>query len=406
MRHRRATRLGVDQLVERFEQTWLRLDRRLCPSSRGPAPIRHLDASPNLVHRLVDRRRAHLRRLGHTSLSSTTQRLDHRTGHHPLLALVEVRHHRLEELGKTLRRQLHAFRLPLACYSMVDPKRRAVVGVVTATRNAALDIGGWATPVRSVADQSQLADPGVTDELLNVATEVLEANQAAVMADRFSWHSVIPIDGASQVLSQSWGEYRKSRRADPADLLLAEFRVVPYMFREVELDTAEEWCLGQDRVAVAVAAARGGAGKSRFGVELCKRMIDTHGWVAGELRDLTDHSEVAELPLPRLVVVDYAELVSPETLRSLLEQLTLNATPIAPARVLLLIRERAGFQRGTDFTVTSISNHATASVKLVLNDRDVVDRISDVLDTTQTRGPIPSFVAILRAGLGSERAGQ
>jgi hypothetical protein len=59
------------------------------------------------------------------------------------------------------------------------------------------------------------------------------------------------------------------------------------------------------------------------------------GWVAGFLRD----ESVATVPLPRLVVVDYAEAVP--NLAEVLKLLRSTATDIAPVRVLLLTRTSA-----------------------------------------------------------------
>jgi len=100
------------------------------------------------VHRLVHRRGAHCRCLRHTSLSAATECFDHRTGNHPLLALVEVRHHRLEELGKTLRRQLHTSRLHLACYSLVDPNQYSGMKVEDAKRLK--ELASWELVVTAI----------------------------------------------------------------------------------------------------------------------------------------------------------------------------------------------------------------------------------------------------------------
>ena len=97
----------MDQLVERFEQAGLLVDRRLVPSADGALAIRGLDPGAHLGDRLVDRRRAHPRRFDHPSLAPPTQRLCHRARHHAGLQLVQMRQHRVEELGQSLRRQLH-----------------------------------------------------------------------------------------------------------------------------------------------------------------------------------------------------------------------------------------------------------------------------------------------------------
>ncbi len=50
--------------------------------------------------------------------------------------------------------------------------------------------------------------------------------------------------------------------------------------------------------------AQGGAGKTRFAIELC-REISRRGWLAGMLPG--QDRGISDIPLPRLVTVDYVE---------------------------------------------------------------------------------------------------
>ena len=251
---------------------------------------------------------------------------------------------------------------PLVC-----PDRRAVVAVMSGTRDPRMAVGGWATPISALVT----GGPGVPEQLLEAGSEVLALNRATVLADRSSWQAVLPVPGSDEVLRRSWGTYRKGRRADPADLLLADFGVVPYLFRDVELDATEAWCLGAEPVSVVVVPGLGGSGKTRFAVQLCQRMIERHQWVAGEVRDLArDMITLARLPLPRLLVFDYAESESPVAVRELLDRLRLHATDVAPARVVLLTRERAGVVGVSAATVAAVRAEATAAVRHILDDRE------------------------------------
>jgi tetratricopeptide (TPR) repeat protein len=251
---------------------------------------------------------------------------------------------------------------PLVC-----PDRRAVVGVVTGTRNRQAAMGGWAAPIGVLTN----GGPGIPDELQIAGREVLALNRAAVLSDRSKWHAVLPVPEADDALRRSWGNYHKGRRADPADLLLADFRVVPYLFRDAELDEAEAWCLATDPLAVAVLPGLGGSGKTRFAIEMCQRMIERHQWVAGEVRDLdAGMTALVRLPIPRLIVIDYAEAESPAVVRELLDRLRLCATDIAPVRVVLLIRERAGMVATSVATVSAIRADATAAVRRILDERE------------------------------------
>ncbi|MGH3823743.1 MAG: S1 family peptidase, partial [Pseudonocardiaceae bacterium] len=220
---------------------------------------------------------------------------------------------------------------PLVC-----PGRRAVVGVMALTRDERDDLGGWAAPISALLT----GGPAVPSDLAELGVEILRANRAAVMRDRGSWHRVLPIEGSDEVLLKPWGTFRKTRRPDPADLLLAGFGVVPYLFRSAEINTAIAWCETTEPLAVSVVPGRGGAGKTRFAVELCQRMEHPdRGWITG-MWDATrgTTTDLAALPLPRLIVIDYTESEDLTALRALLDRLRRQATDIASARVLLLTR--------------------------------------------------------------------
>src|SRR6202163_4665222 len=120
-RHRRATRLGPYQLVQRRQQPGLLVDRGSITTARCSLTIRRLDPSPHLPNSLRDRRRTHRRRFNHTSLAATPQRLRHRARNDATLPLVQMRQHRLEEPTQALTRQLHTRTLYLASYPMADP---------------------------------------------------------------------------------------------------------------------------------------------------------------------------------------------------------------------------------------------------------------------------------------------
>jgi hypothetical protein len=233
---------------------------------------------------------------------------------------------------------------PLVC-----PVRRAVVGVITATRDADSDLGGWAVPA------SGLTALGVR--------EVLWAeNQAAAVRSRRDWNAVLPADSGG-VLAQPWETLVRGPRSSPASLLRADFGVVPYLFRDGELDETVAWCEGADAttpMAIARAAAPGGAGKTRFAIELCKRLAPL-GWVAGLWRS---EEELARVPLPRLVVIDYAEDAEPAGLAGTLDALRRSATAMAPVRVLLLSRTRAGKAQDP---LDALSEYAPATLARILD---------------------------------------
>lgn len=165
---------------------------------------------------------------------------------------------------------------PLVC-----PKRRAVVGVMTMTRDPGQALGGWAAPISALHRRPRGAT-GVT----TLGTEVLRDSRAAALADRAAWHRVISIEDADKVLRRHWGSYCKPKRAkaNPANLLLAEYGVVPYLFREAEIAAALAWCAAPEPLAVSVVSGPGGAGKSRFAVQLCRALDDRVGSAASGTR--------------------------------------------------------------------------------------------------------------------------
>ncbi|MGH3697517.1 MAG: trypsin-like peptidase domain-containing protein [Pseudonocardiaceae bacterium] len=259
---------------------------------------------------------------------------------------------------------------PLVC-----PGRRAVVGVMTMTRDQRDDLGGWAAPISALLTGGS----GIPDDLAELGAEILRANRAAVLRDRAPWHRVLPVEGSDDVLVKPWWTFRRTRRPDPADLLLAGFGVVPYLFRDADIKAAVTWCATAEPLTVRVVPGGGGAGKTPFAVELCQHMErPDHGWVAG-MWDATRGTAagLAALPLPRLIVVDYTESEDLPALRSLLDRLRRQATDIAPARVLLLTR--AGVAGSRD-PIRILREDATPSVKQILDDSEVSHAASAVLD--------------------------
>lgn len=212
--------------------------------------------------------------------------------------------------------------LGLSGAPLVCPGRRAVVGVMTMTREKRDALGGWASPISALVT----GGPGVPDDLAELGSEIRRANRAAVLRDRASWHRVLPVEGSDDVLLRRWKDFHKMRRPDPADLLLPGFGVVPYLFRDADLKAAIAWCESAEALAVSVVSGRGGAGKTRFAVELCRRMDrmehPDRGWICGmwETAQVTAAS-LAALPLPRLIVVDYTESEDLPALRSRLDRL-------------------------------------------------------------------------------------
>ncbi|MGH3797093.1 MAG: S1 family peptidase [Pseudonocardiaceae bacterium] len=162
---------------------------------------------------------------------------------------------------------------PLVC-----PQRRAVVGLMSVSRRTEDARGGWASPVTGL-----IGGPGVPDELARFGRDVLARNRDACWRHRTAWNAALPIPGAESLADRPWDGAEVDPESDqPSAMLRAEFRVVPYRFRDADLTDVLTWCDGKARLAVSYLDAAGGAGKTRFAIEACLA-AQARGWVAGML---------------------------------------------------------------------------------------------------------------------------
>lgn len=211
---------------------------------------------------------------------------------------------------------------------------------MTATRDAFNALGGYACPAGALWVAFGDGPPA---ELAALGEQIRRSNRAAVLRTRARWHRVVPVPGAADCVDRPWAQFERQPATPPSDLLHPGYGVVPYLFRDEPVAAAVRWCEDTDGPGAAFAVDRvtsaGGSGKTRFAIELCQRMAAA-GWIAGWRRPGGD-TQVAEIGLPRLVVVDYAEAEEPEDLRRVLDELRRNASDLAPVRVLLLGRSGA-----------------------------------------------------------------
>ncbi|QKW16805.1 trypsin-like peptidase domain-containing protein [Verrucosispora sp. NA02020] len=256
---------------------------------------------------------------------------------------------------------------PLVC-----PTRRAVVGVVTATRDRYSDLGGWAAPISALLS----GGPGVPDDLTAYGEQVAVAGAAAVLADRAGWHAVLPVDDANELVDQPWTHADiRPGTGQPSTILRPEFAVVDYLFRAEILTTVTDWCDRPERLSVRYIDAGGGTGKTRFAVEAC-RAQRARGWVAGLLP--ADDRGVDKLAMPRLLVVDYVEERDAVALAARLAALARSASPLAPVRLLLLGRPSAGALAGQ--ALAPLAEAATGATLSALD--NAVDTSTAVADLT------------------------
>ena len=222
---------------------------------------------------------------------------------------------------------------PLVC-----SQRRAITGLMSVSRDTEDARGGWASPVAALE-----GGPGVPDKLGRVGRDVLARNRDVCWRHRNAWQSALPIPGADRLVDRPWEGAEVDPDSGPSAMLRAEFRVVPYRFRDTELNVFLDWCDSRPRLAVSYVEAAGGAGKTRFAIEACLA-AQARGWVAGLLPKQDRGAD--DVPLPRLLVVDYVEEHEATGLAERLAALDRSATVLAPVRVLLLSRPVAGVLAG------------------------------------------------------------
>ena len=99
-------------------------------------------------------------------------------------------------------------------------------------------------------------------------------------------------------------------------LLSAKSTPVPFLDRAEALTRLETWAWSEDPFAIYVLGGDGGSGKTRLGVELCRRITtpDTHHrgaevWKAGFLQNIkqSDNASSSDDASSLLLVIDYAE---------------------------------------------------------------------------------------------------
>jgi hypothetical protein len=250
---------------------------------------------------------------------------------------------------------------PLVC-----PVRRAVVGLMSVSRNPSDARGGWASPVAGLAAMTGPADgEAVPTELARIGADVLATNREQAWQHRDAWNRVLPVPDAGRLVDRPWDGVDPRRPAVPSTMLRAEFGVVDFLARGNELTTALSWCAGSPAMAVSYIDAPGGAGKTRFAIELCREM-SSRGWLAGLLP--RQDRQLGDVALPRLVVVDYVEERDASALTEQIAALTRSATEMTPVRVLLLSRPSARHASGASVDALRQQDAASGAVLVALDE--------------------------------------
>ena len=271
---------------------------------------------------------------------------------------------------------------PLVC-----PARRGVVGVMSVSRNPSDARGGWASPAAALA-----GDQGARGELAGLGARIVARNQGEAWRHRDTWSRVLPVTGADRTVNMPW-EGLGARLPAPSMMLHAEFCLVHYLFRDADLNAGVSWCRSQSPVEISYIDAQGGAGKTRFAIELCQQMR-RRGWVAGML-PRQDHG-ISEIQQPRLVAVDYVEERDSAALAEQISALVRSATAMTPVRVLLLSRPTRGQRPGARLDILREQEAASDPAIEALDDAE--DRSAAVPSLTVPERGILFDSALLAFG--------
>ena len=130
-----------------------------------------------------------------------------------------------------------------------------------------------------------------------------------------------------------------------ARMLRASSSPVPFEDRSGILDSLIAWAHQDHGFSVQVIGGAGGTGKTRLGVELCRRLSakpdgETPGWNTGFLKNDASEESIEGLAcesVPRLVIVDYAESRREQVAALLRACMSSDST--APIRIVLLVRQ-------------------------------------------------------------------
>ena len=166
----------------------------------------------------------------------------------------------------------------------------------------------------------------------------------AELLDR-SYDYFLPVNQVPWTIpAQEWGSWRP-----PGSLLRAEFEIVRFQFREREMQVLKKWCYtkGNFQVALKLFTGKGGMGKTRLALQLCREM-QKEGWRAGFLdygafrRDEQRWGELLSEEVSLLLVLDYAEH-RVEELSWLLPVVIARTPRRVQVRLLLLARDAGDF---------------------------------------------------------------
>ncbi|MFV0260316.1 MAG: serine protease, partial [Acidimicrobiales bacterium] len=266
---------------------------------------------------------------------------------------------------------------------IVSPTTRTVIGLVSASRDVETDLGAYATPTTAleVTDRFRSTRPD-TDRPSDDLTRLITANQAASLADRTPWLAVFEPPPSARFAARPWAEFRRTERSTPSELLRADLRVVPYLFRDENLSwVVNTWCQSPEPARVLSLSGSGGAGKTRFAIELSREMNE-RGWLTAWFDPRGHPPEDLQVnPAPRLLVIDYLEEVTPAVLRPIIDRAAASGDPLAPVRLILLTRTHVS---GADSIETLKGTHEPSGPALqLLNTATTSPASTELLDHEQ-----------------------
>jgi tetratricopeptide (TPR) repeat protein len=199
-----------------------------------------------------------------------------------------------------------------------------ICAMITRTRDARKDRGGWAVPLARHFDRF---------------SDILDSPRIPICE---TWNQT----RHTEFFQRFTGVIRPAHRPLPARndlppsfLLRTEYAVVPFIGRQDETDDLIRWCVSGEQSSARLLVGPAGSGKTRLAAQLCQEM-SRRGWTAGFLSPNCkpeSFDQLRETGSPLLTVFDYSDAWL--GLEQFLIRLDAPEETAPPTRIMLLARQ-------------------------------------------------------------------
>lgn len=198
-----------------------------------------------------------------------------------------------------------------------------VCAMMTRTRDARTDGGGWAIPLARHFDRF----PAILGSSLIPISEAWNQARHAELFQRFTG-----------VIHPAYRPLPTREDLPPSLLLRTEYATVPFLGRQHEIEELIRWCESGAQSSVRLLVGPAGAGKTRLAAQLCREMSH-RGWTAGFLSQSCkpeSFDRLRKTGSPLLTVFDYSDAWL--GLEQFLIRLDAPEETAPPTRIVLLAR--------------------------------------------------------------------